>query len=59
MSANSKSAKGKNQQENMTSLALNIIAKLFNHINGLPYLLNDTSENYLIKIGFSEKIIDY
>ena len=59
MLANSKTMKGSNQWKNMTCLALNtIITKLFNCIKVLPYLLNDTSENYLIKIGYSEKIRD-
>lgn len=54
VSASSKSTKGSNQQEDWTCLALNTVATtLFNHINLLPHLFNDTSENYLTKIEYS------
>lgn len=60
VSASSKSTKGSNQQEDRTCLALNTIATtLFNRINLLPHLFNDTSENYPTKIEYSEKRIDY
>lgn len=60
VSASSKSTKGSNQQEDRTCLALNTVATtLFNHINLLSHLFNDTSENYLTKIEYSEKRTDY
>lgn len=52
--------RGSSQQENMTCLALNtVVTNLLNCMKVLPYLLNDTSENDLIKIGYSEKIRDF
>lgn len=58
--ANSKAMRGSSQQENMTCLALNtVVTNLLNCMKVLPYLLNDTSENDLIKIGYSEKIRDF
>lgn len=52
--------RGPSQQENMTCLALNtVITNLLNCIKVLPDLLNDSSENYLIKIGYPEKVREF